>query len=266
LQRAGGHVLFGEKLRQGHDNLEALARPGRYSVVAENLEVKEVWIGEGITERRFVVCRNQVEAKRDQLRREAALKRLEAELAAMEGKTGDSRLRAEGELLIHPTLSRYLSRRHGRLVIDQAKLKAEERLDGKFLLSSTDGSLSAAELALLYKSLLEVERSWRDMKQVLDLRPVYQRKEDRIRAHITLCFLGLMLVRVLETKLQDTWRNSRREMQRMVLGEFAGEAGRVVQRSEATPRQRDILRALEIPEPKLVLEITPGRQRASRLA
>ena len=266
LQRAGGHVLFGEKLRQGQDNLEALSRPGRYSVVAENLEVKEVWIGEGTTERRFVVCRNQVEARRDQLRREAALKRLEAELAAMEGKTGDGRLRAEGELLIHPTLSRYLSRRQGRLVIDPAKVKAEERLDGKFLLSSSDDSLSAAELALLYKSLLEVERSWRDLKQVLELRPVYHRKEDRIRAHITLCFLGLMLVRVIETKLQDTWRNSRREMQRMVLGEFVGEAGRVVQRSETTPRQRDILRTLEISEPKLVLEITPGRQRASRPA
>lgn len=266
LQRAGGHVLFGEKLRQGQDNLEALSRPGRYSVVAENLEVKEVWIGEGTTERRFVVCRNQVEARRDQLRREAALKRLEAELAAMEGKTGDGRLRAEGELLIHPTLSRYLSRRQGRLVIDPAKVKAEERLDGKFLLSSSDDLLSAAELALLYKSLLEVERSWRDLKQVLELRPVYHRKEDRIRAHITLCFLGLMLVRVIETKLQDTWRNSRREMQRMVLGEFVGEAGRVVQRSETTPRQRDILRTLEISEPKLVLEITPGRQRASRPA
>ena len=52
--------------------------------------------------------------------------------------------------------------------MDRANLRAEERLDGKFLLSSTDDSLSAGELALLYKSMLEVERSWRDLKQVLD--------------------------------------------------------------------------------------------------
>lgn len=263
LQRAGGHVLFGEKLRQGQDNLEALARPGRYSVVADNLEVKEVWIGEGITARRFIVCRNQVEAEWDRARRERALKRLETELAELDGKRGDHRLRAEGELLAHPTLSRYLSRRQGGLVIDQAKVKVEERLDGKFLLSSTDNSLSAAELALLYKSLLEVERSWRDLKQVLELRPIYHRKEERIRAHITLCFLGLILVRVIETQAKDTWRNLRHELQRMVVGEFAGEAGRVVQRSETTPAQQRILRALDLPEPNLVLEITPGRRQAS---
>jgi len=262
LQRAGGHVLFGEKLRQGDDNLAALARPGRYSVVADNLQVKEVWVSEGTKRRRFVVCRNLVEAARDKTRREKTLERLAAELIAIDGKQGDARLRAEGELLAHPTLSRYLARRHGRLVIDRSKVDAEERLDGKFLLSSTDDSLSAAELALLYKSLLEVERSWRDMKQVLDLRPIYHHKEERIRAHITLCFLGLLLVRVIETTLKDTWPRIARELQRMHLGEFAGPAGRVVQRTESTPRQREILEALEIAEPMLVLEVSSSRRTA----
>jgi hypothetical protein len=180
------------------------------------------------------------------------------ELGAIDSKRGDARLRAEGELLAHPTLSRYLSRRQQRLVVDRAKLRAEERLDGKFLLSSTDDSLSAGELALLYKSLLEVERSWRDLKQVLDLRPVYHRKEDRIRAHVTLCFLGLMLVRVVETTVQESWPSLRRELERMCLSEFSSATGRVLQRSETTPRQREILSRLEIAEPKLVLEVTPG--------
>jgi hypothetical protein len=213
--------------------------------VADHLEVKEVLVGE----RRIVVCRNLREAERDRARRESAQERLEVELGAIDSKRGDAQLRAEGKLLAHPTLSRYLSRRQQRLVVDRANLRAEERLDGKFLLSSTDDSLSAGELALLYKSMLEMERSWRDLKQVLDLRPVYYRKEDRIRAHVTLCFLGLMLVQVVETTVQDSWPNLRRELERMCRGEFSSPTGRVLQRSETTPRQREILSRLEIPSP-----------------
>ena len=111
-----------------------------------------------------------------------------------------------------------------------------------------------------------MERSWRDLKQVLDLRPVYHRKEDRIRAHVTLCFLGLMLVRVVETTVQDSWPNLRRELERMCLGEFSSATGRVLQRSETTPWQPEILSRLEIAEPKLVLEVTPAPRRLARSA
>ena len=87
-------------------------------------------------------------------------------------------------------------------MIDQGKVAAETRLDGKFLLSSSDDSLLAADMARLYKGLLEVEDSWREMKQTLEPRPVHHRKEERIRAHVTLCFLGLMLMRVAERRDQ----------------------------------------------------------------
>jgi hypothetical protein len=262
LQRRGGHFLFGEKLRQGDANHEALARPGRYQVVDDKLEVKEVIVGSGTQRRRFVVCRNLAEAERDRTKREGAISRIQAELEAIENKTGDARLAAEAELLAHPTLKRYVSRLRGRLVIDRAKVHAEEHLDGKFLLSSSDDALSAPDMARLYKSLLEVEAAWRDLKQVLELRPIYHRKEDRIRAHVTLCFLALMLVRVVEQSTGDTWRNIRRELERMHLGEFAGPAGRVVQRTETTPRQREILKSLRIPEPPLVHELsTPSKPR-----
>ncbi len=176
-------------------------------------------------------------------------------------------LQAEGELLAHPTLARYCSRRGGTLVIDQGKVAAETRLDGKFLLSSSDDSLLAADMARLYKGLLEVEDSWREMKQTLEPRPVHHRKEERIRAHVTLCFLGLMLMRVAERATNDTWRNFRRELDRMHLGTFAGPAGSVTQRTETTPRQREILRDLEIAEPPVVFGLsTPRPRRAKRSA
>jgi hypothetical protein len=258
LQRAGGHFIVGEKLRAGHANAAALARPGRYRAVAENLQVKQVWVGDGEIRRRFVVCRNPIEARRDQARRERALERIADELAALERKrSAEDRRDAEALLAAHPTLGRYLIRRRGRLVVDQAKVRAEERVDGKFLLSTSDDSLSVEDVALGYKQLLEVERGWRDFKHVLDLRPVYHRKDDRIRAHVLLCFLALLLLRVAETQARDTWPTIRRELQRLHLGEFDGPAGRVLQRTEVTPAQRTILRALEIPEPPRFLAIEP---------
>ena len=71
--------------------------------------------------------------------------------------------------------------------INRAKVRAEERLDGKYLLSSSDESLTAEEIALGYKQLLEVERAFRSLKQTLELRPMYHRKDERIRTHVTLC-------------------------------------------------------------------------------
>jgi transposase len=258
LQRAGGHFIIGEKLRAGHANAAALARPGRYRTVAENLQVKQVIVGEGETRRRFVVCRNPHEAKRDAARRAKALERIADELAALERKrTAEDRRDAEALLQAHPTLGRYLIRRRGRLVVDAAKVKHEARVDGKFLLSTSDDSLSVEDVALGYKQLLEVERGWRDFKHVLDLRPVYHRKDERIRAHVLLCFLALLLIRVAETKTTDTWPSLRRELQRIHLGEFHGSAGRVLQRTETTPRQREILKALDIREPPRFLAIEP---------
>jgi hypothetical protein len=260
LQRAGGHYILGEKLRQGTENRAALARQGRYRTVEEGLHVKQVWVGEGETRRRFVVCRNLDEARRDKTRREQALARLAEELQALERKSGEARTLAEAELLTHPTLKRYLTRRRGRLRIDRAKARDEQRIDGKFLISSSDDDLSAAEMALYYKQLKEVERGWRDQKHILDLRPVYHHKEERIRAHVLLSFLALLLTRVAEIRAHDTWRNLRRELERIHLGYFQGTAGRVQQSSEITHRQREILTALDVPEPPRFLAIAPAKR------
>ena len=105
-----------------------------------------------------------------------------------------------GKISTKPGLNRYLRVTPGGLLrIDKAKIKAEANLDGKYLLRCSDPHLSAADIALGYKQLLEVERGWRDMKQILDLRPVYHRLEERIRAHVVLCWLALLLIRIIET-------------------------------------------------------------------
>src|SRR6201984_3854639 len=109
--------------------------------------------------------------------------------------------RAELRALIStkPGLNRYLRVTPGGLLrIDAGKAKAEENLDGKYLLRTSDPAMTAEDIALGYKQLLEVERGWKDLKQAIDLRPACHRKEERIRAHIILCWLPLLLIRIAE--------------------------------------------------------------------
>ena len=84
---------------------------------------------------------------------------------------------------------------------------------GKFLLSSSDPDISAEDVALGYKNLLEAERSFRNLKGIPRLRPVYHRLEERIRAHIVICWLALLLIRLIERPAADTWRDTRRELE-----------------------------------------------------
>jgi hypothetical protein len=90
----------------------------------------------------------------------------------------------------------------------------------------------------------------------LGLRPVYHYREDRIRAHVQLCWLALLLIRVAETTTSDTWRNLRHELDRMHLVTLATADGRVAQRSATTSGQKTILTTLELPEPPKYLEFT----------
>jgi hypothetical protein len=78
---------------------------------------------------------------------------------------------------------------------------------------------------------------------------VFHHREDRIRAHIQLCWLALLLLRVIENATGDTWRNARRELDRMHLVTLATNAGQVAQRTTTTPGQQTLLRALDLPEP-----------------
>jgi hypothetical protein len=268
LRSAGGHYIAGVKLRSGMPQTEAaLARPGRYRTVRDNLRVKEVSVGDGDAAQRFIVCHNPAEAERDKLRREQRIRRIEAELARLKAQREraktkadrDAHQRGECALRDHKTLSRYLRQtKTGRLVLDRDKIKAEQRLDGKYLLTTSDPSLSAEDVALGYKQLLEAERSFRDLKGTLALRPVFHRKDERIRAHVLICFLALVIIRVAETRTGDTWRTTRAELGTIRQGRFRSRDGEFTQTTELTNEQRDLHRALQIAEPPRLGGITPA--------
>jgi hypothetical protein len=258
LMRGGGGYIIGEKLRSGSDEVKAaLSRQGRYATVTDNMQVKEVNIG---TDDRFVLCYNPAQAERDATVRTLLVNKLQEAIAGTDKLSSTERARIEGSLTGKPGLKRFLRVTPGGLLrIDKQKIKTEENLDGKYLLRCSDPNLSAEDIARGYKQLLEVERGWRDMKQILDLRPVYHRREDRIRAHVLLCWLALLLIRVAEVTAGRswTWQQIRADLQRLHAITYTGPAGTFRQTTEPTKPQRDALTALGLDPPKKIIEISP---------
>ncbi len=279
LRRAGGHFIAGERMRAGTAHVEeVLARQGRYRTVRDNLRVKEVRL-EAAPDLRWVLCANPDEATRAAAQREAALTRIRAELARI--KTARDRLattkptskaaigrrdaelaahtRAECALRDHRALGRWLRQdTRGRLVVDTAKVRAEARLDGKYLLVTSDPDLSAEDVALGYKNLLEAERGFRDLKSTLELRPVFHRLEPRIRAHVLLCWLALLLIRVAERRTGETWPALARELGRLHAVTLTGPTGTVTQTTELTTAQQSILRACGLTPPPRITALHPA--------
>ena len=257
LRKGGNHYIIGEKLRSGSaEAAAALSRQGRYKDVAGNLKVKEVRIAE---DERFVICHNPEGAVRDAAVRARMIAQLK-ELTGGSDKLGkDKRAELRGVISTKPGLNRYLRVTPGGLLrIDASRAKAEENLDGKYLLRTSDPTMTSEDIALGYKQLLEVERGWRDLKQVIDLRPVYHRKEERIRAHVILCWLALLLARIAENACGATWPNLRRELSRIHVGTFTGPAGTYRQRTEITAAQAAILAQLGIDPPPKIYQLTPA--------
>ena len=208
-----------------------------------------------------MICHNPERAERDKAVREQILARLREEIAGSDRLPPGKRRELYGALATKPAYRRFLRQTpSGKLRIDRSAVARERKLDGKFLLRSSDESLSPADLAEGYKALYEAERGWRDLKHTIDLRPAFHRREDRIEAHVQLCWLALLLLRVAETETGDTWRNIRNELDRMHLVTLATSEGTVSQRTELTPGQRRILKALQLPEPPRFYDFTPAAE------
>ena len=253
LQRGCGQYILGEKLSGNHLNQAALATPGRFKVVADNLHIKEVYAGEGTGRRRYVIAYNPQQAQLDRINRQQILERLSCELEVLNRK---NKTKAQCKLLLHRSMGRYVKElKSGKLKIDKAKVAQDEKLDGKYLLSTSDEHLSAEDIALGYKQLLEVERAFRTLKSTLCLRPVYHSKDDRIRSHVLICWLALLLVRIAEVEAGLTWPRIRRQMQQLNLIEFFDNNGRILQHTELKANQRNILNKLKIKTPKRILKV-----------
>jgi Transposase DDE domain len=258
LSESGGKYILCMPMRRGDEvTTEVLQRPGRFQEVADNLRVKEVIIGEGERRRRYVVCHNPHEEKRQRAHRQQVLWELEAELASLKEVRGESHSKRVCQLRASRRYGRYLRLTKGGLLrIDAAKRRAAEQLDGKFVVHSNDDSLTPADLALGYKQLQRVEEAWRTLKSGLRVRPVYHWAVHRIHAHVALSVLALLLERVSEQACGDTWRNIRADLDRIKLAQLLSPHGEVWQVTEPSPESSNHLKSLELKNPPAIFHLS----------
>jgi len=86
--------------------------------------------------------------------------------------------------------------------VDERALERAELMDGKLLLVTNVVDLTAGQIVARYKSLADIERGFKVLKSEIEIAPVYHRLPQRIRAHASLCFMALILYRVMRQRLK----------------------------------------------------------------
>jgi len=188
--------ILGARMRRVKEvGEEVLSRAGRYHIVhgeregskdPSPLKVKEVEV-EG---RRYIVCVNAEQARKDAADREAILASLKDKLK-----------RGSKSLVGNKGYRKYLASEGARFAIDAKKVKEEERYDGTWVLR-TNADLPAEEVALQYKQLWMVEALFRSVKSVMETRPIYHKRDETIRGHVFCSFLALVLMKTLQDTLE----------------------------------------------------------------
>lgn len=163
--------------------------PKKTSKDPSPLAVKEVWV----ESRRYVVCYNEDQARKDRADRAAIVESLRDQL-----KQGDK------SLVGNKGYRKYLATpsEDSRFTVDEEKILRESRYDGVWVIQ-TDLELCAPEVALRYKELWMVEAIFRTMKSILETRPVYHHRDETIRGHVFCSFLALVLLKELQGRMTD---------------------------------------------------------------
>jgi transposase len=258
LSRALGRYILAVPMRKVTEvPRDVLTRAGRYRDVAHNLRVKEVYVGTGERRRRYVVCHNPDEAAREQAHRERLLELIRAELAALDVRQADHPKKA-CELMASRRFGRYLRLDpQGRLSIDTAKVAAEAKYDGKFVITTNDDTLDTEDVALGYTSMTLIEGCFRRMKTTgLQTRPIYHWRSHRIIAHVKLCVLALLLERAAEIRCQQTWRTIRHTVDQLKVVRYRMQGKTILQSTQVTSAMAKLLRSLGIPQPQKILEVS----------
>jgi transposase len=189
--------ILGARMRRSKEvKAEVLSRAGRYREVHPEgssakdpspLKVKEVVLLGGC---RYIVCLNEKQARKDAADRQAIIDSLE------------EKLRTNPKSLVgNKGYRKYLKLDRDTVAVNQEKIDEEARYDGKWVLK-TNTTLTAEQVALKYKELWQVEQVFRDMKSVLDTRPIFHQCDETIRGHVFCSFLALVLRKELDRRLE----------------------------------------------------------------
>jgi transposase len=256
-QRQWQYILGARLRSQKEVKEEVLSRAGRYRVVHPKspqrkapspLKVKEVWVDD----HRYVVCVNEDEARKDAADREAIVAALREKL-----RSGDK------SLIGNRGYRRYVANpEETHFQIDESKIAAEARYDGKWVLR-TNTELPAAEVALQFKRLWMVEHWFRSCKSLLETRPIYHRCDATIRGHVFCSFLALVLRQELQARLEARsweveWAEVIRDVEQLQEVEVEQEGKRFLLRSEAQRTCGKAFQAAGVALPPTVRQLSPS--------
>lgn len=259
LEREGWPYILGARLRQGDAAMEKVLADGgtleevfpkaKGSKAPSPLRVKEVRLGE----RRYVVCFNEDQATKDRHDREAIVAALEDAL-----KQGDK------SLIGNKGFKRYVAARGEHFAIDMAKVKAEARYDGLWVLA-TNMDLPAREVALKYKQLWMVEDAFRSMKSLLSTRPIWHKCDETIIGHVFCSFLALLLRKRLQDRLDEKgwsleWADVIRDVDELVETEISVDGKGYVIRSQARGVAGKVAQAAGVALPPTLRPCAPPEQ------
>jgi transposase len=246
--------ILGVRMRKVKEvKLDVLSKGGRYHEVYPEgatskdpapLKVKDVLHND----KRYIVCINSRQARKDARDRETIIASLEEQL-----KKGPK------SLIGNKGYRKYLKIEKGSARVDMERVKNESHFDGKWVLT-TNMDLSAANVALKYKELWQVERIFRDVKSLLETRPVHHQRDENIRGHVFCSFLALILRKELERRLNQAghvleWSDIKQDLkalQQIVIEE--GER-RLAIRSECKGNCGKIFQAVKVALPPTIREI-----------
>lgn len=255
IRSQGLHYIVGLRLRRArelHAVIDADKSP--YETVADGngLLVRAIK-HEG---RRLVICYSPASAERDLRLRGRAVERLNERLEAMRKMKKPAK--AEAAILSHGMFARWVVRdAAGNLVLSREAVAAEARCDGTFVLETNNDKLTASEVALGYKSLLLVESAWRALKHSLDIAPVFHRKDERLKAHVTLCMIAYLLERTAELRTERSFDEVRRLLRPLRAQEIRRGGESLWQPTKLSPAMADVFKKLQMAPPEKVLHSGP---------
>jgi len=217
------------------------------------LEAKQVKIGD----RRYIVCRNLAEARRDAEQRNAILDGLRAKLAQ---SLPPAKAGGDKALVGNSGFRRYLktvSAEH--FAIDEIRVADDARFDGLYVLR-TNTKLTPLQVMLRYRDLLRVEQLFRQAKAVLATRPIYHSSDMAIRGHVFCSFLALLLAKELEDRLRRhgiaaEWGDILRDLDRLQEIELAQDGKRFLLRTPTTGVAGKLFQAVGVALPPNVQEL-----------
>jgi transposase len=240
---------------------DVLSKRGRYTVFKDNLQAKEVIVGDGERRKRYILCYNPKEARRQQKHRQTIVELLENELDRHKNKSATAQWAID--LLASRRFKRYLRvTKSNQIRIDRTAIRQAAKYDGKWVIETNDDTISLEDAACGYKGLMVIERCFRSLKRTqIKMTPMYHWLSRRIESHVKICVLALMIERIAERASGKPWHQIRRCLDAIQVTKFFNLNQRVHLRNEIPTKTRNILKKLEINPPKQLVyfENTPPK-------